>query len=136
MAHSALPKTLRQAQGSQVLTVVASMGVAHSTALSVAIAEMIHVDGLSERFAESPRLARVIKLSKMVPLGYTPPNRKSVGGDLLDESFAKHVADNNKRIEANAEFEGLAATTAADSVDREFFERSRVFLKTRSDECF
>jgi hypothetical protein len=30
---------------------------------------------------------------------------------LLDESFAKHVADNNKRIEANAEFEGLSAMT-------------------------
>ena len=50
---------------------VASMGVAHSAALSVALAEIIHVDGLSERLAESPRLARVINLSKMVPLGYT-----------------------------------------------------------------
>ena len=54
-------------------------------------------------------LARVIKLSKMVPLGYIPLNRKSISGKLLEESFAKHVADNNERSEANAEFEGLSA---------------------------
>ena len=89
MAHGSLSKTLRQAQGSQVLMVVASMGAVHSTALSDAIAEMIHVNGLSERLAESPRLARGIKLSKMVSLGYT--------------------ANNKTRIEANAEFEGLPA---------------------------
>ena len=59
--------------GSQVLTVVDSMGVAHSTVLSVALAETIHVDDLSERFAESPRLVCVIKLSEMAPLWYIPP---------------------------------------------------------------
>ena len=68
------------------------MGVAQPTALSVVLAEMIHVDGLSGRLAESPRLVRVIKLSKMVPLGYTPPPttaNKCIGGDLLDKSLAK-----------------------------------------------
>ena len=56
-------------------------------------------------------MARVIELSKMVTLGYIPLSRKSIGGNLLEESFAKHVADNNKRTEVNAEFEGLSATT-------------------------
>ena len=30
---------------------------------------------------------------------------------MLDKSFAKHVANNRTRIEANAEFEGLSAMT-------------------------
>ena len=30
---------------------------------------------------------------------------------MLDKSFSKHVANNNRRIDANAEFEGLVAMT-------------------------
>ena len=61
---------------------------------------------------------------------------------LLSELAAvTHIANVAVAVEQSAqryhaEFEGLAATTAADSVDREFLGRSRVFLKTRSDECF
>ena len=58
------------------MTVFENIGVAHLTAHSLGChREMIHVDGLSDRFAESPRFVRVVRLSRVAesPLGYIPP---------------------------------------------------------------
>ena len=45
------------------------------SALTMAIADFIHAEGLPFQLSESPRLALIIKLAKSAPIGYKPPHR-------------------------------------------------------------
>ena len=55
-----------------------------SATLTMAITDFIHAEGLPFAVVESPRLALIVKLAKNAPLAYRPPDRKAVGGRLLD----------------------------------------------------
>ena len=46
-----------------------------SSALTMAIADFIHAEGLPFQLSESPRLALIIKLAKSAPIAYKPPHR-------------------------------------------------------------
>ena len=61
----------------------------NSSTLTMAIADLIHAEGLPFMLAESPRLALIIKLAKSAPIGYKPPYRKAVGGRLLDLNYTQ-----------------------------------------------
>ena len=60
--------------------------------LELAIADMIHADGLSFSLAESLRFKRVLKLARCVSSNFKPPSRQLVAGDLLDINFDKCIA--------------------------------------------
>lgn len=64
-----------------------AMGVSTSTALSAAIAELVHADGLSNALAQSPRLAKVLKLARSVPTKQATTSSSS----LIKEFFPPAV---------------------------------------------
>ena len=65
---------------------------ANSTNLSVAIADLIFEDALPTSLVDSPRLKRVIELSKLVPLSYRIPDRKASSVGLRTQHFPEQFA--------------------------------------------
>ena len=56
-----------------------------TTNLSVATADLIFGDALPTSLVDSPRLKRVIELSKLVPSSYRMPDRKAMNGTYFPE---------------------------------------------------
>ena len=67
----------------------------------MAIADFIHAEGLPFAVAESPRLALIAKLAKNASLAYRPPDRKAVGGRLLDLNYTQAKSKTMTRLYAN-----------------------------------
>lgn len=80
----------------------------NNTKLSVAIADMIHSDGLPFSFAGSSRLAKVIRLSKLVDKDFKPPSRNVVAGSLLELSYKANWEENKEILLAEAEMFGIS----------------------------
>ena len=95
-----------------------AMGVSASTALSAAIGEMIHADGLSNKFAESPRLAKVLKLARSAPSSFKPPGRKAIGGVFLDKSADNLRKDGNMALKEHAADYGWACSSDGATIRR------------------
>ena len=66
-------------------TIMAGFNISASTALSSAIAAMIHGEGVAFSLVESPLLARVVKAARHAPADYRPPTAKEIGGVYLDK---------------------------------------------------
>ena len=71
---------------------------ANSTNLSVAIADLIFEDALPTSLVDSPRLKRVIELSKLVPLSYRIPDRIAMNSAYLPESYATRARKRDARV--------------------------------------
>jgi hypothetical protein len=77
--------------------------------LTTAIAEMVVCDGLSFNFAEKIRFMNVLKAAKKVNLDkYSPPNRHSIGGHLLDINFQTVMDTNRSNLLLEAGTYGIA----------------------------
>ena len=75
--------------------------------LELAIADMIHADGLSFSLAESLRFKRVLKLARCVSSNFKPPSRQLVAGDLMDINFDKCIARMEDALKKEADTFGL-----------------------------
>ena len=75
--------------------------------LELAIADMIHSEGLPFSLSESLRFRRVLKLARCVPSGFKPPSRQLVAGDLLDINFEKCIARMHEALQREADTFGL-----------------------------
>lgn len=76
--------------------------------LSLAIADLIHCEGLAFSLAESARFRRVLKLARCVGSSFRPPNRKAVGGELLDLNHERCLKANDELLLKEADTFGLA----------------------------
>ena len=69
---------------------------------------MINSDGLPFSFAGSSRLAKVIRLSKLVDKDFKPPSRNVVSGSLLELSYKSNCEENKAILLAEAEMSGIS----------------------------
>jgi len=77
--------------------------------LTAAISDWCHAEGLPFSIAESPRFHSVLKKARLVGDDYTPPNRKLVGGDMLELNHAKIMEKNTNNFMKHVKnFGGLA----------------------------
>ena len=70
---------------------------ANSTYLSVANADLIFRGALLTSLVDSPRLKRVIELSKLVLSSYRIPDRKAMNGTYLPEAYATRARKRDTR---------------------------------------
>ena len=61
----------------------------NNTRLQMAIADMIHSDGLTFSFSQSKRFRNVLRLAKTVDNDFSLPGRHAIAGVLLDKNFQK-----------------------------------------------
>ena len=88
-------------RGSFTPSATAAFASQSSATLTMAIADFIHAEGLPFAVAESPRLALIVKLAKNASLAYRPPDRKAVGGRLLDLNYTQAKSKTMTRLYAN-----------------------------------
>ena len=81
---------------------------ANSATLELAIADLLHSEGLSFSLSESIRFRRVLTLARCVSGTFQPPGRNLVGGELLDINYEKCVSRTNERLAKEADTFGLA----------------------------
>ena len=79
-----------------------------SSALTMAVADFIHAEGLPFRLSESPRLALIIKLAKSAPIAYKPPHRHAVSGSLLDLNYTQAKSKTMSRLGKDADVYGAS----------------------------
>ena len=75
--------------------------------LKMAIADLIHCDGLPFSFTVSPRFRKVLRVARTVGDSFVPPTRALVSGDLLDRNFETCVELNNQELSKEAVLFGL-----------------------------
>ena len=68
--------------------------VFNNATLTMAIADLFHAENLSDTVVESVRFRRVLELSRLVGVDYRPPNRRDIGGPLLDENCNQYKKGN------------------------------------------
>ena len=76
--------------------------------LSLAIADLIHSEGLAFSLSESARFNRVLRLARCVGSSYKPPNRKAVSGELLDLNHERCINQNTELLLMEADVFGTA----------------------------
>jgi hypothetical protein len=69
-----------------------------TTNLSVATADLIFGDALPSSLVDSPRLERVIELSKLVPSSYRMPDRKAMNGTYFPEPYTTRARKRDARV--------------------------------------
>ena len=79
-----------------------------SSALTMAVADFIHAEGLPFRLSESPRLALIIKLAKSAPIAYKPPHKMAVSGSLLDLNYTQVKSKTMSRLGKDADVYGVS----------------------------
>ena len=73
----------------------------------MAIADLVHCEGLSFSFAESPRLMTVIKIARTVGNDFTPPSRRQVSGKLLTNNYNSTHEESLASLTDDADIFGL-----------------------------
>lgn len=68
------------------------------TKLTMAIADMIHSCGLSFSLGSEPKFRLVLQIAKTVSSGYIPPQRKDIGGKLLDLNYDTYMKRNMEKL--------------------------------------
>ena len=90
--------------GNQRQSLIASANNAH---LQMAIADMIHCDGLRFAHVGSTRFRKVLKLAKTASSSFKCSSRNQVSGVLLDKSFESCWDRNQNILIAQAHIFGL-----------------------------
>ena len=101
--HSA-QATVDVAIGNQRQSLLASANNAH---LQMAIADMVHCDGLPFAQVGRIRFRKVLKLAKTASSSFKCPSRNQVSGVLLDKNFDSCWDDNRNLLLASAHIFGL-----------------------------
>lgn len=97
-------RRISDGEGSTRQTLIGESGQAKLTA---AIVDFIYSLGLPFNIADNHYFRRVITLSKCVTKDYKPPNRKSVGGNLLQVTYEKKMQQVMDSLQKQKEHFGL-----------------------------
>ena len=95
-------------RGSFTPSATAAFASQSSATLTMAIADFIHAEGLPFAVADSPRLALIVKLAKNATIAYRPPDRKAVGGRLLDLNYTQVKSKTMTRLGTDADVYGVS----------------------------
>jgi len=82
--------------------------VSNNSKLTMAIADFFHCNNVPDSVVEDPRFKRMIQLAKCVGSDYKFPNRKQIGGDLLDLNYKNTYGKNKEAILREALTFGMA----------------------------
>ena len=78
------------------------------TALTTAIADFFHAHNISDHTVESQRWLHVLQCARSVGSNYKCPNRKDIGGDLLNINALNYKKRNLDEATVDADIFGLA----------------------------
>jgi hypothetical protein len=80
-----------------IVAAFANAGIASAEQeLSMSIADLIHSHGLPEGIGNDPKMVTVLQKARAVGAKYKPPDRRAVGGPLLDSlttHYDKHAGE-------------------------------------------
>jgi hypothetical protein len=76
--------------------------------LTMAIADFVHSKGLAFNATAGPYFAKVIQLTRCVPVSYVPPDRKQIGGKLLELSYNAKIESYITKLRKDADVFGLS----------------------------
>ena len=74
----------------------------------MAIADFFHSENIADAVVESPRFARLVRLSQLVGDDFVIPNPKKIGGELLDLNYQTTYKSNKEKLLNEARVFGLA----------------------------
>jgi hypothetical protein len=77
------------------------------SALTAAVADMIHSMGLPFSLSTDPKFRRVIKLARNVGSNYMTPTRQRIGSDLLELNYNMYIRSTKEVLLHQAETYGL-----------------------------
>jgi hypothetical protein len=80
----------------------------NATRLTAAIAEFIFCKGLSFSATEGDHFMQILKLARLVPLSYRPPNRNVICNELLDLSYDNRLVRYVAALDVDADIYGLS----------------------------
>ena len=80
----------------------------NNATLEMAIADFFHSENIADAVVESPRFARLVRLSRLVGDDFVIPNRKKIGGELLDLNYQTTYKSNKEKLLKEARVFGLA----------------------------
>ena len=76
--------------------------------LEMACADLIHPEGLPFNLAQKARFNRVLTLARCVGSGFTPPDRNSIAGELLEINYKRCQANNETKLKLKASIFGFS----------------------------
>jgi hypothetical protein len=80
----------------------------NNASVEMAIADFFHCENIADRVVESPCLARLIKLARLVGNDFKMPSRKKISGELLDLNFQTVYNENKALLCRDASVFGLS----------------------------
>jgi hypothetical protein len=83
------------------------VGASNSMRLTSAIAEFVYCKGLSFSATEGEHFMQILKLARLVPSSYRPPNRRLLSNDLLRISYESRLDKYIRDLDVDAEVYGL-----------------------------
>ena len=75
--------------------------------LTAAIANFVHSEGLPFSVVDKPTFHALIEESRYAPARYSIPNRRLIGGNLLDLTYATYFDDNLAKLNEGIEMYGI-----------------------------
>ena len=80
----------------------------HNAIVEMAIADFFHCENIPDAVVESPRFKRLVKVCRLVGEDFVVPNRKRVGGELLDINYENTYSQNKAELMKEAKVFGFA----------------------------
>ena len=80
----------------------------HNATVEMVIADFFHCENISDAVVESPRFKRLVKVCRLVGDDFVVPNRKKVGGELLDINYEITYSLNKAELIREAKLFGFA----------------------------
>ena len=80
----------------------------NNATLEMAIADFFHSENIPDAVVDSPRFARLVRVCRLVGDDFVIPNRKKIGGELLDLNYETTYKSNKEKLLKEARVFGLA----------------------------
>jgi hypothetical protein len=80
----------------------------HNIIVEMAIADFFHCENIPDAVVELPRFKRLVKMCRLVGDDFVVPNRKEVGGELLDINYENTYSLNKAELIKEAKVFGCA----------------------------
>jgi hypothetical protein len=80
----------------------------NNATLEMAIADFFHSENITDAVVESPRFARLVRVCCLVGDDFVIPNRRRIGGELLDLNYETTYKANKEKLLKEARVFGLA----------------------------
>ena len=76
--------------------------------VNIAIADLLHSNGLPSSLAEDDKFTKLISLSRLLPKKYVVPHRRKVGGKLLDAIYKESFDSSMKTLLSESKIYGVS----------------------------